>query len=291
VLVQSLISTPAAHTAQQKSHWGTIVFQANEHLDGGAIWAWEQYELPKLGSITKAGLYQGQHSSAAMLAVITALLRVYGTHLATKSPRVFVGMMPKVEWSTKSVTLGCGFLGGPTCDRPLLQSKQRKPDWTIHTAEDILRIINAGDSQPGAQISALTPNSKTSLFIYGGHLHHDPSKITTHLYEGRWEDIQDGAPIATRDGAVLFKTKLGPGACGIWITHGRVPKKAGLPLEPKIPLAQAIVASGHGSILHGVQEWGMGDEFEEEDGVWKEVYVKSVDSGEGGIAQLVYLDF
>jgi len=206
-----------------------------------------------------------------------------------------VGIFPKKEWSEKSITLNCKFLGGPTHDRPLLQSRQRKPDWKLHTADDILRIISAGDSQPGAQIGPLTANSKTSLFIYGGHLHLDDTKVPNRLYSslgyGTWEEIPDGTPVAQRSGAVLFKTKAGGSACGIWITHGRVPKKAGSALEPKIPLVQAITASGHGFILQGVGEWELGNGFEEEEGVWKEVYVRSISDEKGGIAQLVHWDF
>lgn len=69
------------------------------------------------------------------------------------------------------------------------------------------------------------------------------------------------------------------------MTHGRVPKKLGSPLEPKIPTAEAIRASGHGAALDGVQEWPQ-NTFEEMRGTWQEVSVRSMDG-----AQLVYWDF
>ena len=83
---------------KQRSHWGTIVFQANQHLDGGRVWAWEQYHLPEIGTVTKAQLYQGQHSIAAMSALITALIRVYETTVYL-DPSSWLEAVPNPEWS------------------------------------------------------------------------------------------------------------------------------------------------------------------------------------------------
>ena len=274
---------------KQRSHWGTIVFQANEQLDGGSVWAWEQYELPEIGTTTKAQLYQNQHSTAAIVALITAMIRVYIT-ASPLGPTAWLELQPKEAWATLSVTLGARFLGGPTHERPLLQSKQRKPDFRIHHALDILRIVNAGDSQPGAQLGSLTEESKTSLFMYGAHIHRERDGVPPHLYEALgydcYEDIPNGEIIATRLGSVFFKTKLSPHAgAGVWITHGRVPKKVGSPLQPKVPIVEAIQDSGHGSALIRVLEWSQ-ETFEETPGEWQQVYVRGVDD-----AQLVYWDF
>jgi hypothetical protein len=289
----ALLSADIPSPIIQRSHWGSIVFQANEHLDGGAIWAWEQYLLPPIGSITKAQLYQTLHSQAAILALITAILRVYDTHLASSSNDK-MSIVPKQEWQEKSISHGCAFLGGDTHERSLLQSKQRKPDLALHTADDVCRIINASDSQPGAQLSALTSNSKTALFAYGAHIHVEVRTVPEHLYSSlgydRWEDVPSGRVIAIRADAVFVKTKEGGSGCGIWITHGRIPKKAGSPLEPKIPMVQAIIAAGHGEALDGVQDWTL-EAFTEIPGSWQEVFVRTINRGERGLAQLVYWDF
>ena len=115
-----------------RSHWGTICFQANEEMDGGAVWAWEQYPLPGLGSINKSHLYQGLHSSGAMLAMMTALLRVNEQVRlsSTANPRdssTWRRLSPRPAWSRLSISSGKPFLGGATHDRPLLQSKSRRP--------------------------------------------------------------------------------------------------------------------------------------------------------------------
>ena len=282
-------------SSAQRSHWGTIVFQANEHLDGGAIWAWEQYPLPALGTITKAQLYQGLHSQAAIKALITAMIRVYQT--AVQLPRSSrISAQPLKEWQERSVTLDSSFLGGKTHERPLLQSKTRRPDFSVHTAQDVLRIIYASDSQPGAQLSPLTTDSKTSLFAYGAHLHRDVEDVPTMLYTSRgwstWSEIPDGSIVATRDGAVFFKTHRdgsSGSSAGIWITHARVPKKAGTPLEPKVPMTQAIMSSGHGKILEGVPEWKQ-EGFAEVEGTWQEVFVREVKEDKGSV-MCVYWDF
>ena len=289
VVLSRLLTSPMAEwTAmeKQRSHWGIIVFQANEHLDGGSVWAWEQYALPEIGTITKAQLYQGQHSIAATSALIIALLRVYET-VAHTEPSTWLGAVPETDWSENSVTHGVPFLGGVTHERPLLQSNKRKPSFSIHTAQDVLRIVNAGDSQPGAQLGPLTTTSKSSLFVYGAHIHLDSATVPPHLYQAMgfatYDDIPDGRIIALRSGSVFMKTRS-PGA-GVWITHGRIPKKAGSPLEPKIPMVKAVRDAGHGAVVENVQEWPQ-EVYREIPGTWQQVYVRTENS-----ARLVYWGF
>nr|ODN95437.1 methionyl-tRNA formyltransferase [Cryptococcus depauperatus CBS 7855] len=258
----------------QRSHWGTICFQATEKLDGGAVWAWEQYALPRIRTVTKGEVYQRYHSAAATAAAIHALVRVYEATAGVDKSR-WMEVVPKAEWQTRCVSLGLPFLGGVTHARPLLPSTQRRLDWDKHTAEDVLRILNASDSQPGAMVNALTLDAKASLFVYGARLETGCVPL---------DAVPNGSAIATRDGAVLIKTRRGT-ASGVWITHGRVPRGKDRPMDPKIPMVEAVRMSGHGSFLKGVEEWRV-DGWE--DG-W-EVKVKSV-RGERGIAQLVYWQF
>lgn len=277
----------------QRSHWGTICFQANEELDGGAVWAWEQYPLPHIGTLTKAQLYQGLHSQGAMLALFTALFRVYET-VTHEGLEVYVNAKPKVEWGKKSITTNEPFMGGPVHDRHLLQSKSRRPIWEYHTASDVLRIISAGDSQPGGQLPPLTTDSKTALFAYGACIHRDPLTVPVHLYEETWGtlgNVPNGTILAVRDGAVFIKTEQRDGCgAGIWISYGRLPKKSMKdPLDPKVPMVDAIRKAGHGAALEGVKEWKQ-DGFEYREGEWQAVYVKSV-AVDDGVAQLVYWNF
>lgn len=313
-----LLSLEYSNKPTQRSFWGTICFQANEQLDGGAVWAWEQYALPPIGSISKAQLYQGLHSSAAILSLITAMIRVYqrvqyGKDLVevnVNDKKTYIKATPLRPWGEYCFSQGKSFLGGKLHDRPLLQSKSRKPDWNIHDAYDVLRIISAGDSQPGGQIPALTQDSKTSLFAYGAIIHEKISSIPKDLYVdkwGKWNDIPNGTIIAVRQGAIFIKTKpvsfvpsqtnstrdVKKGiAAGIWITLGRLPKKnIKEPLEPKIPMVEAVKRAGHGRSVEGVKEWEQVEgDWDYKEGEWKAVYVKRVESGDG-IAQLVYWNF
>ncbi|ORX38056.1 hypothetical protein BD324DRAFT_650589 [Kockovaella imperatae] len=293
--LNTLLNTSSTSwSGERRSHWGTIVFQANEHLDGGAIWAWEQYELPTLGTLTKAQLYQTLHSQGAISALITAMIRVYET-TSTLPKDQRVSARPREEWQKLSVTSQLTFQGGSTHERPLIQSKLRKPDFAIHTATDVQRIIYASDSQPGAQLAPLTGDSKTSLFAYGAHLHLDAATVPKELYTclgyESMDQVPDGRILAHRHGAIFVKTRSTDpeDAAGVWITHGRVPKKAGTPLEPKVPMVQAIESSGHASALQGVQEWSQ-ETFDHVPGTWQEVYVKSIHQGDR-LAQCVYWNF
>ncbi|WWC95295.1 hypothetical protein V866_002156 [Kwoniella sp. B9012] len=296
--LDTLINTSTAdRESTQRSHWGTICFQANEELDGGAVWAWEQYTLPPIGSITKAQLYQGQHSIGAISAVIHSLLRIYDSTVGQGiEKKDWLKVLPKAEWSTRCISLQKEFLGGKTLDRPLFQSTKRRPNFDVHTAQDILRILNASDSQPGAMISSLTNNSKSSLFAYGAHVHNDLSTIPASLYVSlgyeSYSEIPNGKIIATRQGAVFIKTRQLPGlsvGAGIWITHGRVPRGKDKPIDPKIPMVDAIRAAGHQGVLKEVTEWEQSTWMERK-GEWQEVFVRSVEEKDG-IAQLVYWNF
>ncbi|ODN74995.1 hypothetical protein L198_08181 [Cryptococcus wingfieldii CBS 7118] len=170
-LLPALLSTLPSPVAQ-RPHWGTICFQATEDLDDGV----------------------NLHSPAVMTAVITALIRVYGK-TAGMDKAEGMNVAPEKGWQELSVSLGERFLGGKTHERPLLQFAKRKPDWEKHTAEDVLRILNASDSQPSAMLHPLTSASKASLFAYGAHLHKkqdiDNEKKTLKAEDAGVEEIEE----------------------------------------------------------------------------------------------------
>lgn len=225
------------------------------------------------------------------------MIRVY-VKVACLDPEISrLEVQPEPEWERLSVTDQQEFQGGTTRNRPQIPPKQRKPDWNVHTAEDVCRILHSSDSQPGAQIGPLVKSVKSNLFVYGAHIHCDVRTIPRTLYTAQgyatWDAIPVGGVVATRDGAVLFKTmptsRGVDGPIGIWITHGRIIKKAGQPLEPKIPLTEALKASGQEKAMAGVQEWTQ-PTLEEVPGTWQEVYVRT-EIQDGKLAQLVYWDF
>lgn len=284
-----------------RTHWASIVFRATDEMDKGEVWAWEQYELPPAGGITKAQLYQGPHASAATQALLTALLRVHECAAGRGAPPVdgilrLNELHPQTDWPDLSVSHQSLFLGGPTHVRDLLRPADRKINLKTTTGQDIIRWVNASDSQPGAQLIPITSDSKATVFIYGVHRHSHAATIPIQLYETRgwtaFDDVPAGTALATRDGAVLFKVVKPQDSeqpVAIWLTHGRVIKPLGTPIEPKIPLAQALREAGHGSVLAGVQEWNQ-DSFERIDHTWQQVYVDSIEV-DGKLAQRVHWDF
>jgi hypothetical protein len=58
--------------------WGCIVFQADEEMDKGPLWAWEEYTIDET-FVTKGHVYHFGHSPAAWRALDTALHRVVET--------------------------------------------------------------------------------------------------------------------------------------------------------------------------------------------------------------------
>ncbi len=272
----------------QRSHWGVTLLQAEEQFDGGPIWAFDQFILPDIVQTTKSSLYQGPVTASAVRTTHIGLCRIFQQTLLTDSSQMKPN--PLRQWTEECVSFGHPFAGGHTLERPLMAASSRRIDFNKHAAEDIARIINCGDSQPGATMFLI----KSFVFIYDAHLHHDLELIPTALYTARgwhnWKDIPAGTILAQRGGALLFKTlSTENGACAIWITHGRLPKSSkDTALPPKVTLSQ-VVAQAEPKRLLEVAEWGQGG-FGEVVGMWQNVFVRTLNPN-GSLAQMVYFDF
>ncbi|PSR75203.1 ClpP/crotonase-like domain-containing protein [Coniella lustricola] len=234
-----------------RPHWGVTVLQAEEELDAGPVWAFEQFPIDiDDPSVTKSSLYRGAVTRAAVSACLAAVDRINAAAYAsgpltppssppgacflgpTCSHAIHPGLVPDSQFSTLSVGLRKPFLGGVTHHRPLLKASQRDFDVHIHTAKEISRRIRCSDSQPGCLTSVFGGGS--SMYIYGGAIEEEP-----------WisrSAIAVGSIAAVRNEAVCIKTvdKL-----GIWITHvRRVKKKTDAQLWPKVPAASSLVQMG-----------------------------------------------
>lgn len=288
-------------TERQRTHWGITVLQADATMDGGPVWAFDQFPLPDISRSTKSTIYQGPVTAATLRAVTTALTRISIAYAQLPDPthrasRVAVSVDPR--WSVECVSNGQPFLGGPLNERPQIRPGQRRPDLTLHNASDVARIINCGDSQPGGTLKT----TRSFLFAYDAKIHVSsadlPSDLAITLGFASFAAIPAGNAIATRDGAVLFKTA--PCAhgndcshgCGVavWFTHGRLPKVTPeAPLSAKIPFAEALVAAGEGAKLDGVPEWTEA-QFAEIPGTYQQVFVRTLVEGDV-LVQCVYWDF
>ncbi|CAK9785842.1 ClpP/crotonase [Cutaneotrichosporon oleaginosum] len=285
---------------RQRTHWGVTVLQADDTMDGGPVWAFDQFPLPDVARVTKSAIYQGPVTAATLRALTAALTRISGAYAALPDPshraaRIAVKVDPK--WAAECVSLNKPFLGGPLNERPQIRPGQRRPDLTMHNAADVARIINCGDSQPGGTLKT----AKSFMFVFDAKVHVRDADLPINLAKAlgyaTFGDIPAGKALAKRDGAVLFKTapcthnecQYGCGVA-VWLTHGRLPKAtASAALSAKVPMAEALVAAGEGARLEGVPEWTE-TEFQEIPGTYQQVYVRTVKEGDG-LIQLVYWDF
>lgn len=299
--LQKPIDYSVPYTQRQRSHWGITVLQADNTMDGGPVWAFDQFPLPDITRTTKSSLYQGQVTSATIRAVTVALTRISKAFSGLSDPshrasRVAVPVDP--NWSLQCVSHGVPFMGGAVHDRPQIKPGQRRPNFDLHCAADVARIINCGDSQPGGTLKT----ARSFIFAYDAKIHLRIQDIPAALVQesgcGTWDAIPAGKAIATRDGAVLFKTApcvhgdqcaFGCGVA-VWLTHGRNPKSAtSQALPAKIPMTEALRAAGEDARLDGVPEWFVHD-FTEVPGTYQQVFVRSVTEGDA-VIQFVYWDF
>ncbi|PLW49793.1 hypothetical protein PCASD_01514 [Puccinia coronata f. sp. avenae] len=210
-------------SGQGRTHWGVTVLQAIEEFDAGPVWAWEQFPITLDGpsALTKAALYRGPLTSAAVVACLCAIDRLVAVAPAPSFPHIHPGLTTQSPWAIKSATTQEEFLGGKTHTRPLLQPAQRAWNPETDSAALISRRLRASDSQPGVQSSLLYAKK---LYLYGGLIEENPIPFSA---------TRAGEVIAQRAGAVLVSTADGK---GIWITHVRrlKPKNQSL-LPAKLP--------------------------------------------------------
>ncbi|KAM0193353.1 hypothetical protein ACHAPI_007665 [Fusarium lateritium] len=233
-----------------RSHWGVTVLQAVAEMDAGPVWAFEQFKIDiDAPRTTKATLYSGPMTQAAITATVAALDRIISVAnnksdqnttttisepLLLPKPKVCgipVHLLPEPTFQSLSVTQQEPFLGGATHRRPLLKAAERNFDIHQDSAEIISRKIRSGDSQPGC-LTKLFGN--TNLYVYGGTIEAD-----------RNEDCnsEPGQIIGCRAGAVCFATCDG---LGIWVTHiRRVKRKVDSLLWPKVPAISGLLDLGY----------------------------------------------
>ncbi|KAG9099573.1 hypothetical protein FRC06_005136, partial [Ceratobasidium sp. 370] len=275
-----------------RSHWAVTVLRAEEEFDQGPIWAWEQFVLPAASStVTKAALYRGEVTRAALVAVLAALDRImaasvqratqelansvpestselpsiptFGEAMEPLNARFPVDLEPPADAAKLSVTLKSPFLGLETHSRPLLRPAERAQacDPRVHSAAACAAVIRAGDSQPGVLVRWLDPRDSVVQGVQGRNVFVYGAWVEENRLPHWCDDVPVGRIVATRDGAVLLKTaehgRLG--GYGLWITHVRVPlvKGAAGGLNPKLPATDGLRSAGLGAALQSAREWNI----------------------------------
>jgi putative two-component system hydrogenase maturation factor HypX/HoxX len=127
--------------AEETSHWGVTVLQAEAAMDAGAVWAARTYPVPLVG---KSDLYRGEVSDAASAAVLLAVERFAE---GSFKPQAQSDPAIRVRW------------------RDFFRQEQRRIDWDDDDTGTVLRKLRAADSQPGVLDEVLG----REVFLHGGY--------------------------------------------------------------------------------------------------------------------------
>ncbi|MFD1659229.1 enoyl-CoA hydratase-related protein [Streptomyces caeni] len=117
--------------------WGVTVFQAEEEMDAGDVWASVACQVPP---VAKSDLYRGEIADAALAAVTLAVERFADgtfTPLRQNAART----------------------------RPYLDQSVRRIDWHADSTRTVVRKLRAADSQPGVRDVLLGEE----WYLHGGH--------------------------------------------------------------------------------------------------------------------------
>lgn len=127
--------------AEEASHWGVTVLQAEAAMDAGDVWAAHTFPVPAVG---KSDLYRGEVSDAAVAAVLLAVRR-YADGSFKPQPQ-----------SDPDI---------PVVWRDFHRQEQRRIDWDDDSTRTVLRKLRGADSQPGVLDELLG----REVFLHGGH--------------------------------------------------------------------------------------------------------------------------
>jgi putative two-component system hydrogenase maturation factor HypX/HoxX len=127
--------------AEEATHWGVTVLQAEAAMDAGAVWAAESFPVPLVG---KSDLYRGEVSDAASAAVLLAVRRYAD---GSYKPQAQNNPAIRVVW------------------RDFFRQEQRRIDWENDSTETVLRKLRGADSHPGVLDELLG----REVFLHGGH--------------------------------------------------------------------------------------------------------------------------
>jgi putative two-component system hydrogenase maturation factor HypX/HoxX len=203
----------------------------------------------------KSSLYRREVTEAAVVAVLEA-----------------VAKFSRGEKPVPAAQLGAVARGRA---RPLLRQEDRAIDWQADDTLTVLRKIHAADGFPGVRDEILG----RPVHLFGAHPEGAPEG-DRHLHAGCGESTttpaRPGAILATRDGAILRRTKDG----AVWITHLKAVAQPG---EPTLKLPATQVLEG---LLEGVPEWAVAIDAPAGADTWREIRYE--EHGEVGVLHFAF---
>lgn len=175
--------------------WGVTIIQANEIMDGGDIWASENFKIGiNYNHTNKSGLYNSLVAKTAVKLILESMEKFKN--------KTFVP--EPLDYSNKDVK-------GYPQETIKPSNPNRNIDWSNDTTDIILRKINAADTQPGVKADLYFYNNQITRFLHG-------ASRESYLKPGN--EIKPGEIFAKRCEAVCIKTQDG----AVWIRQMRNPK-------------------------------------------------------------------
>lgn len=179
--------------------WGVTVLQAEAEMDAGPVWASARFPLRPA---TKASVYRGEATAAALACVRAALARVPDWRAGRWMPQplaraMATGQAPMADAATGGA-LAPTPLGGL---RPLMTQTDRAIDWARDDTATVLAKLRAADGFPGVADG-----------LFGR-----PCRLFDAHPAPAQPGAAPGAVLARRDGALLRATRDG----AVWIGHVR----------------------------------------------------------------------
>ena len=156
----------------QEKQWGVTILQANEVMDGGDIWATENFPM-RIAS--KSSIYRQEVTRAAVKAVKRALKQLSDKNFKP-TPLVEAKAEHQGQW------------------RCLMTQQDRAINWQQDTSEEVIRKIHAADGNPGL----LTKLLDAEYYLFNASIDHslsgEPGTVIAKQY--------GAIAIATIDGAI-----------------------------------------------------------------------------------------
>ncbi|CAG8626427.1 11351_t:CDS:1 [Dentiscutata erythropus] len=187
----------------KKDEWGVTILEADKEMDAGAIWASENFLVPK--AITKTHLYN--------------------SHVINKASKLILECIEKFQlnnFKPEQLNYANASVKGRLHETIKQSHSNRKINWETDTTEIILRKIRAADSQPGVKAEIDLNNKKITRFLYDAH---NEKTINKDLM------AYPGKVLAKQDDAICIATKDG----AFWVSQLRSPKTQTDPYPFKLP--------------------------------------------------------
>lgn len=199
----------------KESLWGVTLLKANEEFDKGPIISYKLFSIPARKKLTKSSLYRKEIVEASTKIIIDSIKNF-------------------VKNNKKLIYLNVDKNG---VTRPLMTQKYRKINFNINNTDEIFKIINMSDSQPGVLVNIKNIyDEKTNMFkfilnnnldeindyyIYGSHIESlDINNYNKYEYNKIlliYKKANLGEIFLQRNLAICIKTIDG----ALWITHLR----------------------------------------------------------------------